>query len=130
MQIIKVRFLKEDKPTGKCYTYFSPVEVKPGDVVQVNGSAKGVVVETDVPEWEIEPYREKIKTVVGLVEKKPDETFESETATLTQEKYSAEKKREFFNILRGFAVASYLAQEVKTEMLEFISYLEEVTSHE
>lgn len=47
-----------------------------------------------------------------------------------QGKYSAEKKRKYFNILRGVAAASYLDQEAKTEMLEFISYLEEVTTHE
>lgn len=47
-----------------------------------------------------------------------------------QEKYSAEKKRKYFSILRGVAAASYLDQEAKTEMLEFISYLEEVTTHE
>lgn len=90
MQIIKVRFLKEDKPAGKCYTYFSPVIVKTGDIVQVNGSTKGVVVEVDVPEWEVEPYREKIKSIVGLAEEKPTETFDPAAATLTQANYCRE----------------------------------------
>lgn len=67
MQIIKVRFLKEDKPTGKPYTYYSPVGVKPGNIVQINSSAKGVVVEADVPEAEIAAYRDKVKTIAGLV---------------------------------------------------------------
>ena len=78
MQIIKVRFLKEGKPAGKCYTYFSPVGVKLGDIVQINISAKGVVVEADVPEWEIEPYREKVKSIIGFPEEKTVETLEKE----------------------------------------------------
>lgn len=67
MQIIKVKFLKGDQPAGRAYTYYSPVVVKPGDTVQINSSAKGVVVEADVPEAEIEAYRDKVKTVAGLV---------------------------------------------------------------
>ncbi|MDO5540569.1 MAG: hypothetical protein Q4F83_10955 [Eubacteriales bacterium] len=70
MQIIKVRFLKEDKPTGKEYTYYSLVAVTPGDAVQINSSAKGIVTEVDVPEEEIAAYRDKVKTIVGLVENK------------------------------------------------------------
>lgn len=70
MQIIKVKFLKEDKPAGKEYTYYSPVEVKPGDAIQINSSATGIVTEVDVPETEIEAYRDKVKTIVGLVENK------------------------------------------------------------
>lgn len=87
MQIIKVRFLKEDKPAGKEYTYYSLVAVKPGDTVQINSSAKGVVTEVDVPEAEIAAYRDKVKTIVGLVEDKPVETFDPAAATLTQATY-------------------------------------------
>ncbi len=35
MNLIKCRFLKDGKPTGKPYTYDSPVAVKPGDIVQI-----------------------------------------------------------------------------------------------
>lgn len=73
MQIIKVRFLKEDKPAGKEYTYYSPVEVKTGDIVQINSAAKGTVTEVDVSEAEIEAYRDKVKTIVGLVEEQGGE---------------------------------------------------------
>lgn len=66
MQLIKVQFLKDTKPTGKAYTYFSPVN--PCDTVQINTAAKGVVVEVDVPEEEIAAYRDKVKCIVGLVE--------------------------------------------------------------
>lgn len=89
MRIIKVRFLKDDKPTGKSYTYYSPVTVKPGDTVQINSSATGIVTEVDVSEAEIEAYRDKVKTIVGLAEEKekPAETFDPEVATLTQATY-------------------------------------------
>lgn len=90
MQIIKVRFLKEDKPTGKEYTYYSPVAVKSGDTVQINSGAKGVVTEVDVPEAEITAYRDKVKTIVGLVEEKPTETFDPEKANAAQIKYCRE----------------------------------------
>lgn len=68
MQIIKVRFLRDGKPNGKAYTYYSPVKVAMGDTVQINSTATGVVVEVDVPEWQVEAYKEKIKTIVGLAE--------------------------------------------------------------
>lgn len=70
MQLIKVRFLNNGTPSGKAYTYYSPVNVAVGDTVQINSTATGVVVEVDVPGWQVEPYREKIKTIVGLVEDK------------------------------------------------------------
>ena len=44
MNLIKCRFLKDGQPTGKAYTYDSPEVVKPGDIVQINNSATGVVV--------------------------------------------------------------------------------------
>lgn len=68
MKIIKVRFLKEGNPSGKAYTYYSPVKVAVGDTVQINSTASGVVVEVDVPDWQVEAYKEKIKTIVGLAE--------------------------------------------------------------
>ena len=75
MQLIKVRFLNNGTPSGKSYTYYSPVKVAVGDTVQINSSATGVVVEVDVPEWQVESYKEKIKTIVGLVNDDPVETL-------------------------------------------------------
>lgn len=66
MQLIKVRFLNNGTPSGKSYTYYSPVKVSIGDTVQINSATTGVVVEVDVPDWQVEPYKEKIKTIVGL----------------------------------------------------------------
>ena len=68
MNLIKCRFLKDNQPTGKPYTYDSPVAVKPGDIVQINSSATGVVVEVNVPEEEVEAFRDKVKSIVGLAE--------------------------------------------------------------
>lgn len=70
MQIIKVRFLNNGTPSGKAYTYYSPVKVAVGDTVQINSAATGVVVEVDVPLEEVWAYRDRIKNIVGLVEDK------------------------------------------------------------
>lgn len=66
MQIIKVRFLKDGNLSGRAYTYYSPDSVSVGDTVQINSVATGIVVEVDVPEAEVEAYRDKIKTIMGL----------------------------------------------------------------
>ncbi|MSA01090.1 hypothetical protein GKG47_11610 [Lactonifactor sp. BIOML-A3] len=71
MNLIKVRFLKDSQPTGKPYTYNSPVTVKPGDTVQINSNAKGIVVEVDVPEEEVAAFRDKVKSIKGLAEEVP-----------------------------------------------------------
>ena len=68
MQIIKVRFLRNGVTAGKSYTYYSQSNVAVGDTVQINSTSTGVVVEVDVPELQVGPYKEKIKTIVGLAE--------------------------------------------------------------
>ncbi|WP_243109972.1 hypothetical protein [Clostridium sp. E02] len=86
MQIIKVKFLKGEIPSGKAYTYFSDEEVSIGDLVQINSSAKGVVTEIDVPESEIKAFTLKVKTIVGKVtEKEP--VAELQEATECLERY-------------------------------------------
>lgn len=75
MQIIKVRFLNNGTPAGKAYTYYSPVKVSVGDTVQINNTATGVVVEVGVPLEEVWAYRDRIKTIVGLVNDDPVETL-------------------------------------------------------
>lgn len=66
--LIKVQFLKGDKPSGRAYTYRSDVLVKVGDKVQINSSAKGIVTEIDVPEEEVAAFADKVKSIMGLVE--------------------------------------------------------------
>lgn len=74
MQLIKVRFLRDGNPSGKSYTYYSPVNVAVGDNVQINSTATGVVVEVDVAEKEVAAYRDKIKTIVGMAESQEETT--------------------------------------------------------
>lgn len=65
MNLIKVKFLKNEVPTGRDYTYKSDVSVAVGDTVIIDEKKKGVVTDVDVPESEIEAFRDKIKTIVG-----------------------------------------------------------------
>ncbi len=64
-QIIKVKFLRNDQPSGRAYTYFSEEEVKVGDSVQINSQAKGIVTEVDIPEVEIESFKHLVKFIHG-----------------------------------------------------------------
>lgn len=100
MQIIKVRFLKGEVPSGRAYTYFSDAPVSVGDLVQINSSAKGIVTEVDMPESEIETFRDKVKTIVGKVvaesEKEPNEHFNVSDSVAAQERYCKEKEYPHF----------------------------------
>lgn len=52
MQYIKAKFLKEDKPTGRAYTYRTEDDVKPGDIVTDAKGSKLMVVDEPVDvEW-------------------------------------------------------------------------------
>lgn len=64
-QLIKVKFLKNDTPQGRAYAYWSNDLVKPGDLVQVNEQAKGVVTEINVSEDEIKDFKDKVKYIHG-----------------------------------------------------------------
>lgn len=64
-QLIKIKFLKNDTPQGRPYTYYSNEILKPGDLVQINESAKGVVTEVDVLEEEIKDFKDKVKFIWG-----------------------------------------------------------------
>jgi len=64
--IIKLRFLHSGVPTGREYTYFAPVPVSVGDPVDIDGKKQGIVTAVDVPESEIESFKDKMKTIVGV----------------------------------------------------------------
>lgn len=66
MNLVKVKFLKNGKPYGRAYTYESPVKVEVGNLVQINEDSIGEVVETNVPVSEIENFRDKLKSIVGI----------------------------------------------------------------
>ena len=66
--LIKVQFLKGDKPHGRAYTYDSgEFDVAVGDKVTLPNGA-GVVVAIDVPEEEVAAFRDKIKAITGKIE--------------------------------------------------------------
>ena len=67
MKIIKVKYLKNDVPSGRDYTFFSNEDVAVGDKVQIEENKKGVVTQIDVPEAEIESFKDKVKTIDGKV---------------------------------------------------------------
>lgn len=67
MVAIKARYLKNDLPAGKAYTFGINELVKLGDVVKI-GSAKAVVTEVDVPDEEVEAFRDKLKIVEKVEE--------------------------------------------------------------
>lgn len=68
--LIKCRFLKNEAPYGREYTYRSEVKVAVGDIVQINASARGMVTEIDIPEEKVKDFADKIKTIIGKVEEK------------------------------------------------------------
>lgn len=66
MQYIKAKFLKEEKPTGRAYTYRTEDDVKPGDVVTDPKGSKLMVVDETV---DIEWIRAYGADKVGIVKK-------------------------------------------------------------
>ena len=66
--LIKCKFLKDNAPAGREYTYRANMSVKVGDLVQINSSAKGIVTAVDVPEEEVAAFADKIKNIQGLIE--------------------------------------------------------------
>lgn len=66
MQYIKAKFLKEDKPTGRSYTYRTEDDVKPGDIVTDAKGSKLIVVDEPV---DVEWIRAYGADKVGIVKK-------------------------------------------------------------
>lgn len=64
----KVKFLKNGKPSGREYTYKAAFPVRAGWEVILPGGGTGVVTETDVPEEEVESFKDKIKEIESVVE--------------------------------------------------------------
>jgi hypothetical protein len=73
--IIKLRFVRDGEPRGREYTYYTPVEVEVGDAVEMEareGIAKGIVTQTNVPEEEIAPFKDRAKTIIGKAQIKEE----------------------------------------------------------
>lgn len=62
---IKVKFIKGDEPVGREYTYSSEMPVNIGDMVELPGSAKGIVTAVEVPESAVAGFKDKIKPIKG-----------------------------------------------------------------
>lgn len=72
--LIKLKFLRNGEPSGREYTYISKSDVNVGDTVQVkepdspdHEPPKGIVTAVNVPESEVESFKDKLKEIVGKV---------------------------------------------------------------
>lgn len=77
--VIKLRFLRSGEPQGREYTYYTPVDVEVGDTVEMearDGIAKGIVTQTNVPEEEIAPFKDRAKTIIGKAQVEEEVTTE------------------------------------------------------
>lgn len=64
---IKAKYLKNDVPAGRAYTFESEDEVNVGDKLSA-GNAAVVVTEVAISEEEVAPYKDKIKKVQKVEE--------------------------------------------------------------
>lgn len=69
-QFVKVKFLKDNNPYGRAYTYRVPKEVilETGDIVQINEKSIGIVVDEEIDVAWLKTYgAENIKEIIGKV---------------------------------------------------------------
>lgn len=87
MNLVKVRFLKYGIPSGREYTYETTVPLLVGDVVELPHArptmeiiprSQGVVTKINIPEAEIETFKDRVKAIVGKVEKEVKEEATNE----------------------------------------------------
>ena len=73
MQYIKAKFMKQDKPVGRAYTYCTEDDLKPGDIVtNVKGIKLQVVDEPIDAAWIMAYGTDKVGVVKKYVECKVD----------------------------------------------------------
>lgn len=72
--LIKLKFLRNGEPSGREYTYICKSGVLVGDTVIVrppespdHEPPKGVITMVDVPESEVESFKDKLKEIVGPI---------------------------------------------------------------
>lgn len=78
MNLIKAKFLRNGEPAGRPYTYIANEKVKVGDLVQLNEKGQGIVIEIDVPESEVESFKDKLKVIIGKIDTEKPETKEED----------------------------------------------------
>lgn len=65
---IKVKFLRNGEPHGREYTYKATFPVEVGQEVLLPGGGNGIVTEINVPEKDVESFKDKIKEIESVVE--------------------------------------------------------------
>lgn len=65
---VKVKFIKNGEPRGREYTYKSTFPVRVGHEVLLPGGGNGVVTEINVPDEDVESFKDKIKEVEDVVD--------------------------------------------------------------
>ena len=68
--IIRVKFIKSGQAQGREYSYFANEPVSIGDIVLVGTGQKAMVTALDVPESEIEQFKDRVKSIIGKEEQK------------------------------------------------------------
>ena len=75
MNLVKLRFLRGGEPQGREYTYIRQRKVEVGDAVIVRKPdaqgaepPKGIITMVDVPETEVESFKDRLKEIVGKEE--------------------------------------------------------------
>lgn len=81
MGLVKIKFLNSGSPSGREYTYRTNTELQVEDYVELPHAAYvsedapksiGIVTQIDVPEEEIEAFKDRVKVIVGKVDRKED----------------------------------------------------------
>ena len=75
MNLVKLSFFRGGEPQGREYTYISKEKVEVGDTVIVRKPdtqgaepPKGIITMVDVPETEVESFKDRLKEIVGKEE--------------------------------------------------------------
>jgi uncharacterized Zn finger protein len=79
MNLIKAKFLRDGEPFGREYTYQANEVLEIGDKVQLNERGVGIITEINVPESEVESFKDKLKTIIGKIKLDETEPFETES---------------------------------------------------
>ena len=65
---VKVKFIKNGEPRGREYTYKATLPVRVGHEVLLPGGGNGVVTQINVPDEDVERFKDKIKEVEDVVD--------------------------------------------------------------
>lgn len=68
--VIKLQYLRAGEPSGREYTFFTPEPVEVGDIVDIavvsqDNTSQGMVTAVNIPLAEIEPFKDRAKTIIG-----------------------------------------------------------------